>query len=555
MEIKIDKILGGKSAKIAKILVQKDQTISENQIVAYLETKKGNMPVKSTTNFKVKDIHKSEGDEVFIGDIIISSYEEKVTSSINNNIKSKIDSHCDLLVIGAGPGGYVAAIYAAQRGLNVILVEKEYLGGTCLNVGCIPTKALVKSSELLSQVYKSNLFGININSPQVDMNQVVEHKNKIVRQLSSGIEYLLEQNKIKLIIGEGYFVNESEVTVKGDINYNISFKNVIIATGSKISKISIPGIENKFVLNSTTALELCEIPKSLTIIGGGVIGMEFAFIYQNFGVEVNVIEYMPNILSILDNDLIEELTTAALEKNIKLYQNSKVIKIDKSENNKAIVTFEQDKQNKILISDKVLVAIGREANLENLRLENANIELDERKRNIKVNNKMQTNIPNIYAIGDVTGIMQLAHVASHQGITAVENILGHNREMDYSAVPNVIFTDPEIATVGVSEFELKNQNIKYKVSKFNYSGNGKALTMEKTKGFVKLIKKVDDNVIIGGSIIGIDASTLINVITVAIKHKLTEQQMIETIFPHPTTGEVIHEAFLGLGIGPIHYHE
>lgn len=555
MKIIIEKILGGKTAKIAKILVQKDDEISENQIVGYLETKKGNMPIKANSSFKVKEIHKLEGDEVAIGDVIISGYEENITHEIKNSPKSSMIHHCDLLVIGAGPGGYVAAIYAAQRGLDVTLIEKEYLGGTCLNVGCIPTKALVKSSDIVSEIKKSNLFGININTPQVDMNQVIEHKNKIVSQLSSGIEYLLERNKINLIFGEASFINENEILVQGENNYTITYNNLIIATGSKISKINIPGIDNDFILNSTTALDLRELPKTITIIGGGVIGMEFAFIYRNFGVDVNVIEYLPNILSILDDDLIEELTNAAQEKHIQLYCKAKVIKIDKSENNEAVITFEQNNENKILISDKVLLAIGRQANLENLKIENTNIELDEKRQNIKINNKMQTNISNIYAIGDVTGIMQLAHVASHQGIIAVENILEHNKEMDYTAVPNVIFTEPEIATVGASESELRKQGINYKLSKFSFSGNGKALTMEQTKGFIKLIKKTNDDTIIGGSIIGIDASTLINIITIAIKHKLTEQQMIETIFPHPTTGEVIHEAFLGLGIGAIHYHE
>lgn len=555
MEIKIERILGAKSAKIAKILVQKEQIISENQIVAYLETKKGNMPIKSTTSFKITKIHKSEGDEVYVGDVIISGNKEKSASSDGNITNHALNWQCDLLIIGAGPGGYVAAIYAAQRGFNVILIEKEYLGGTCLNVGCIPTKALVRSAELLDEIRNANLFGIKVNQPEVDLNLVIEHKNKIVNQLSSGIKFLLDQNKVRLIIGKASFINNSQVFVEGDNNYTITYKYSIIASGSKISKINIPGGEDDFVLNSTTALDLRKLPHSITIIGGGVIGMEFAFFYQSFGVKVNVVEYMPKILSTLDEDIIEELTMIAEKKGIKIYQNAKVLQINHSENNQAIISFEQDKLNKILTSEKVLVAIGREANLNNLKVENAKIELDNKKRYIKVNNKMQTNIPNIYAIGDVTGIMQLAHVASHQGITAIENILGNNRKMDYSAVPNVIFTNPEIATVGMSEAELKRKNIDHKVSKFYFTANGKALTMEQTKGFVKLIKQSNDNIIIGGSIIGIDASTLINIITMAVKHKITEQEMIETIFPHPTTGETIHEAFLGLKGKPIHFHE
>lgn len=340
--------------------------------------------------------------------------------------------------------------------------------------------------------------------------------------------------------------------VTGENSYRISAKNIIVATGSRISKVNIPGVDLPFVMNSTEALACEELPKVITIIGGGVIGMEFAFIYRNLGVEVHVVEFMDRLLTMLDSDISVEIMCLAQRAGIHIHTNSKVSKIQRADDGQAIVTYENSEGEHLLVSEKVLVAIGREPNLEGLDIEKAGIQLNERGKGIAVDKQMRTNVENVYAIGDVTNIIQLAHVASHQGITAVNTLLGESQDMHYSAVPNVIFTSPEIASVGLLEDECKENGLDYRVSKVSFASNGKALTMNEPEGFIKLIKDNGSGQIVGGSIIGPDASSLISSLTLAIANGLTEQQITQTIFAHPTTGEVIHEAAFGLGIGALH---
>ena len=567
MEITI-KNINGNSAKVGKINVSIGDIVKKNQILLQIETNKGNTPFKSTSSFKIKEIKVSEGQEVKKGDIlfIVDELEEVKENKKDNSVKvdyfanlikgKKENINTDVLIIGGGPGGYVSAIYAAKNGMNVILVEKDNLGGTCLNVGCIPTKAFVKSSEIYNEAILGEEFGFEIKEIKLQMEKVVERKNNIKNNLKSGIEYLLNKNNVKVIKGNAEFINNKTVLVKkGKDEYKINAENIIIATGSNISKINIKGIELPFVLNSTSALDNKKLPKSITIIGGGVIGMEFAFIYSNFGVKVNVVEYMDRLLTMVDDDVSCEIKEIAKENGINIYTSSKVNKIEKSENGEAIVFFENEGKDKYLVSENVLVAIGREPNIKNLCIENTDIKLNENGKGISVDNKLKTNVDNIYAIGDVTNKIQLAHVASHQGIVAIDNILGKNKEISYDYVPNVIFTSPEIANVGLTERQCNEKNINIKISKFPFSANGKALTMGETRGFIKLIKDIDENKIVGASVIGVDASTLISSLTLIIKNNISEDEIIETIFAHPTTSEVIHEAALGLSIGAIHYHE
>lgn len=567
MEITI-KNINGNSAKVGKINVSIGDIVKKNQILLQIETNKGNTPFKSTSSFKIKEIKVSEGQEVKKGDIlfIVDELEEVKENKKDNSVKvdyfanlikgKKENINTDVLIIGGGPGGYVSAIYAAKNGMNVILVEKDNLGGTCLNVGCIPTKAFVKSSEIYNEAILGEEFGFEIKEIKLQMEKVVERKNNIKNNLKSGIEYLLNKNNVKVIKGNAEFINNKTVLVKkGKDEYKINAENIIIATGSNISKINIKGIELPFVLNSTSALDNKKLPKSITIIGGGVIGMEFAFIYSNFGVKVNVVEYMDRLLTMVDDDVSCEIKEIAKENGINIYTSSKVNKIEKSENGEAIVFFENEGKDKYLVSENVLIAIGREPNIKNLGIENTDIKLNENGKGISVDNKLKTNVDNIYAIGDVTNKIQLAHVASHQGIVAIDNILGKNKEISYDYVPNVIFTSPEIANVGLTERQCNEKNINIKISKFPFSANGKALTMGETRGFIKLIKDIDENKIVGASVIGVDASTLISSLTLIIKNNISEDEIIETIFAHPTISEVIHEAALGLSIGAIHYHE
>ena len=564
MDIKLETISGhSKTSKIGKINVKVGDQVKVNDVLLQLETNKGNSPFKAKGNFKIEEIKVSEGDEVKVNDILfVVSGENKINSKpkvdyFGNMIKGKKeDIKTDLLIIGGGPGGYVAAIYAAKKGLNTVLVEKQELGGTCLNVGCIPTKALVKSSEVYKDALLGEEFGFEVENIKVKMDKVIDRKDKIKGNLVSGIDYLLSKNNVRVIKGSASFLDDKTVVAKkGKDEYKIEAKNIIVATGSKISKINIKGIDLPFVLNSTSALDNKNLPKSITIIGGGVIGMEFAFIYSNFGVKVNVVEYMDRLLTMVDDDISEEIKNIAKDNGINIYTSSKVTKIEEAENKDAIVFFENEGKEKYLISENVLVAIGREPNMDGLDIEKTSIELNDRGRGIKVDDTLKTNVPNIYAIGDVNNKMQLAHVASHQGIVAVDNILSKDKKMKYDCVPNVIFTAPEIASVGLTERECIENKINTKISKFPFSANGKALTMGESRGFIKIIKDIDNNKIVGASLIGVDASSLISTLTVIIKNNIKDEDIIDTIVAHPTTGEVLHEAALGLSIGALHYHE
>lgn len=564
MEIKLETISGNnKTSKIGKINVQVGYNVKTNEILLQLETNKGNSPFKAKGNFKIEEIKVSEGDEVKVGDILFIVSGESKTSNkpkvdyFGNMIKGKKeDVKADLLVIGGGPGGYVAAIYAAKKGLNTVLVEREKLGGTCLNVGCIPTKALVKSSEVYKDTLLGEEFGFEIENIKINMNKVIDRKNKIRENLVLGIDYLLSKNNVRVIKGDASFLDDKIIVAKrGKDEYRIEAKNIIVATGSKISKINIKGIDLPFVLNSKSALDNKNLPESITIIGGGVIGMEFAFIYSNFGVKVNVVEYMDRLLTMVDDDISEEIKNIARLNGINIYTSSKVTKIEESENGDAIVFFENEGKEKYLISENVLVAIGREPNMDGLNIEKTGIELNEKGKGIKVDNTLKTNIPGIYAVGDVNNKIQLAHVASHQGIIAVDNILSEDKEMKYDCIPNVIFTAPEIASVGLTEKACVENKINIKISKFPFSANGKALTMGENRGFIKIIKDIDNDKIIGASLIGADAASLISTLTVIIKNNIKDKDIVDTIFAHPTTGEVIHEAALGLSIGALHYHE
>lgn len=559
MIIKNIAIPDGKMGKVGKIQVKVGDSITVGDIVAQVETAKGNRPIKATTSGVILKILCEEGSEIASNAEMFEVDEREIisepqeTEAVREAPNTLEELNTDLLIIGAGPGGYVAAIYAAKHGLKVTLVEKSELGGTCLNWGCIPTKALVKSSEIFHNVQNAAHFGVNLDGNiSVNMKQVIKRKDEVKDRLVSGIDFLMKKNEIHVISGQAFFLDGNTVAVTGKESYMVKAKDIIVATGSKISKIGILGIDLPFVMNSTTALSCTELPKSIVIIGGGVIGMEFACIYKNFGVDVHVIEFMDRVLTMVDTDISMEIQDIAKEIGIIVYTSSKVTKIQSSVDGKAVLTYEDKDGEHLLVSEKVLVAIGREPNLENLEIEKSGVTLNHKGRGIQVDASMRTNIEHIYAVGDVTNIIQLAHVASHQGIVAVDNILNKGKEMDYSAVPNVIFTTPEIASVGIGEDEAKEKALDVSVSKFSYAANGKALTMNEPRGFIKLVKDNETGKIIGCSIIGADASSLISVLTMGIANGLTEKEITETIFPHPTTGEVIYEAALELGIGALH---
>ncbi|HBJ2609026.1 dihydrolipoyl dehydrogenase [Clostridium botulinum] len=457
-----------------------------------------------------------------------------------------------LVVIGGGPGGYVAAIRGAQLGAEVTLIEKEKLGGTCLNIGCIPTKVLLHSSELLNEIKEARTLGIEVNNEvKINWTQLQNRKNTVVNTLVSGVSSLLEHNKVKVINGTAAFEGKSSIKVTKDQgeSENIQFDNVIISSGSVPFIPPIEGRELEGVIDSTGALSLDSIPKSMVIIGGGVIGIEFANIFNSLGCKVTVIEMLPYILPPVDREISEILKEKLKKDGIDIYNNCKVTKIENNNEN-LNVSFEEDNDKLNIEAQKVLIAVGRRANISNLNLESTGVYIE--KGCIWVNDNMETNIKGIYAIGDCTGKNMLAHVASDQGIIAVENIMGKNKKMDYKTVPACVYTKPELASVGLTEEQAKQKGVDYKVGKFPLIYNGKSLIMNDTEGFIKIIADKKYEEILGVHILGPRATDLITEAALALRLEATLEEIITTVHAHPTIGEAMKEAALAVNKEAIH---
>ncbi|APC80097.1 TPA: dihydrolipoyl dehydrogenase [Clostridium botulinum] len=457
-----------------------------------------------------------------------------------------------LVVIGGGPGGYVAAIRGAQLGAEVTLIEKEKLGGTCLNIGCIPTKVLLHSSELLNEIKEARTLGIEVNNEvKINWTQLQNRKNTVVNTLVSGVSSLLEHNKVKVINGTAAFEGKSSIKVTKDQgeSENIQFDNVIISSGSVPFIPPIEGRELEGVIDSTGALSLDSIPKSMVIIGGGVIGIEFANIFNSLGCKVTVIEMLPYILPPVDREISEILKEKLKKDGIDIYNNCKVTKIENNNEN-LNVSFEEDNDKLNIEAQKVLIAVGRRANISNLNLESTGVYIE--KGCIWVNDNMETNIKGIYAIGDCTGKNMLAHVASDQGIIAVENIMGENKKMDYKTVPACVYTKPELASVGLTEEQAKEKGIDYKVGKFPLIYNGKSLIMNDTEGLIKIIADKKYEEVLGVHILGPRATDLITEAALALRLEATLAEIITTVHAHPTIGEAMKEAALAVNKEAIH---
>jgi dihydrolipoamide dehydrogenase len=457
-----------------------------------------------------------------------------------------------IAIIGSGPGGYVAALRAGQLGAETVLIEKEALGGTCLNWGCIPTKAFVRSAEVFSDIQNAKDFGIKVEKAELDFPAVVKRKDKIVKRLVRGIDHLLGKNDVDRIEGKASFVDQKHLKIEAESGtVEIEAENIIIATGSQAAVLPIPGAELEGILDSREALDLEDLPDSMVIVGGGVIGMEFAFIFNNFGVDVTVIEFLDQLVSGVDTDIASELNRAARRRRISVKTSAEVKEIKKTDGSYQVIYQEKDKE-KTVSAAKVLMAVGRKPYTEGLKLDNAGVEVLDKRKAVLVNKKMKTNVDGIYAVGDVTDKILLAHVASHQGVIAVENIMGMDRKMNYQAVPGAIFSSPEIGTVGLSEAEAEAEGIDYGVGTFPFAASGKVMAMGEREGKVKIITEKESDKIIGAALIGIEASDLIAELTLAVNLGLTAEDLRETIHAHPTTAEVIHEAALDLADGAIH---
>lgn len=460
-------------------------------------------------------------------------------------------SEIDVVIIGGGPGGYVSAIKAAHLGLKAVLVEKDKLGGVCLNKGCIPTKALVSTAEVLNHIQRAGEFGIQVKDYSFDFPAIMKRKDLITRRLSSGVEQLMKANQVRIVRGEGQIIEPGTVEILDADGQKeiIKTKNIIIATGSSVMKLPIPGLDVEGVITSDEALSLSELPSRMLIIGGGVVGIEFAGIFKALGVEVTVVEMLPRILLPIDEEIARRLTQILKRKGIEILTDCKVKGIKKNNQNLEVLVSTSEGEKK-LETEKVLLAAGRVPELGNIDVQGLGIELDGRA--IMVDEKMRTNIPGIYAVGDVVGKIMLAHVASREGIVAVENISGKEVLMDYRAVPNCVFSMPEVASVGLTEEEARKENNNIKVSKFPFMANGKALGMGETEGMVKIIADGDTLELLGLHILGVHASDLIAEGTLALSMEATAEEIINTIHAHPTLAEAIAEAAEGITGKPIH---
>lgn len=457
----------------------------------------------------------------------------------------------DIAIIGGGPGGYTAAIRAAQLGARAVLIEAENLGGTCLNRGCIPTKALYKSARMIDELNHAPEFGIKLEGFTVDISEIMQRKQRIVDRLKEGIVQLIKANSIEMVYGKASLVSREKVKVvdpQGNENV-ITAKNIIIATGSVPSKPPIAGANLPGVMTSDEILSNQSVPKSLVIIGGGVVGIEFAGIFNALGSRVTVIEFLPRILANMDSEISRKSVFSLKKKGIGIETDTKVMQISRDEKSFRVLT-EGKKGGNEICADAVLLAAGRSPNVEGLELETLGIQYD--KAGMRVDGNCQTNAAGIYAIGDVTGGQMLAHVAAEEGIAAVDHIMGMKSCMNYGAVPGCVFSFPEIASVGLSEEDAKEKGMDYSSSKFLFGANGKALTLGEEEGFVKVLAETQTKRIIGVHIMGPHASDLIHEAALAVEKKMTAEDLSSVIHAHPTLSEAFMEAVLGIENKAIH---
>ncbi|HLR42591.1 MAG TPA: dihydrolipoyl dehydrogenase [Pseudogracilibacillus sp.] len=456
----------------------------------------------------------------------------------------------DTLVVGAGPGGYVAAIRAAQLGQKVTIVDKGALGGTCLNVGCIPSKALIQAGHLTQAAHGNEELGITTENVQVDFGKVQEWKGSVVDRLTSGVEMLLKGNKVDIVKGEVYFVDNNNVRVMDETqSQTYTFKNCIIATGS--TPIEIPSFPfSERVLDSTGGLALEEAPESLVVIGGGYIGTELGSAYANFGTKVTIIEGEKEILATFEKQMSNIVTKRLKSKGAEIVTSALAKGVEETDNG-VKVTYEANGEETTVEADYVLVTVGRRPNTADIGLEQAGVELDD-KGLVKIDKQCRTSVDNIYAIGDIVAGLPLAHKASYEGKVAAEAISGKKTEIDYIGMPAVVFTDPEMASVGYTEKEAKDAGIEIKAARFPFAANGRALSLNDTEGFMKLITRKEDGLVIGGQIVGPSASDMIAEVGLAIEAGMTAEDIALTVHAHPTLGEITMEAAeVALGT-PIH---
>ncbi len=453
------------------------------------------------------------------------------------------EQNFDIVIIGGGPGGYVAAIRAAQLGFNTALVEKAHLGGICLNWGCIPTKALLRSSEIHHLLHHLDEYGLKAENISFDFKKVIERSRKVAAQLSGGIKHLMKKNKVTVFEGHGKLLGKGKIAVEGNPAMVLSAKHIIIATGARARVL--PGLEpdGKLVWSYREAMTPDAMPKSVLVVGSGAIGVEFASFYRNMGAEVTIAEVMDRIVPVEDADISAFARKQFEKQGMKILTSAKVVKLDKAANNVTAHVEVGGKVEKITV-DCVISAVGITANTENIGLENTKVKLD--RGHIVVNQWLQTDEPGVYAIGDVAGAPWLAHKASHEGVICVEKIKGlpDVHPMKVENIPGCTYCTPQIASVGLTEAKAKEKGHQVKVGKFPFIGNGKAIALGEPEGFVKTVFDAKTGELLGAHMVGAEVTEMIQGYGIAKTLESTETELMHTVFPHPTLSEMMHESVL-----------
>lgn len=461
-------------------------------------------------------------------------------------------SSADAIVVGGGPGGYVAAIRAAQLGGKVVLIERDELGGVCLNWGCIPTKVMLSSADAYDLIARrSGELGVNVGDVSLNYAKVLDRRDKVVKQLISGVHFLMKKHNVTVIKGTGKLTSRTsvEVTDADGKKETISGQNIIIATGSEPVPLPIPGLDGENVWDSTAALRATEVPKKLLIIGGGAIGVEWGYMFRMFGSQVTIVELLSQLLPLSDSEIAGELRKILEKREIRILTESRVTEVEHKKDGELATVASGDSAQQIE-ADKIVVAVGRRPLSAGLGLEELGLTTD--RGRIVVDERMQTNIPHIYAIGDVVGGLLLAHKASEEGVVAAENCMGRIRKMSYESIPTTIYTTPEVATVGITESAAREKGIDFRVGKFFFRANGKALGLGERDGFVKFIVDSKYGEILGCHMIGPHVTDLIHEVVVGMQAEATIDEIGRAVHAHPTLSEVVHEAALDVDGESIH---
>ena len=543
MKIKLPDIGDFTNVDVIEILVKVGQLVNKNDHLISIETDKASIEIPSEYDGEVHSIDVSVGDKVSQGDLIVTmkmqdqnySLEKKESTKPQSKSTNSNKINTDLLVLGAGPGGYTAAFRAADLGLNVTLVERwPVLGGVCLNVGCIPSKALLHAAKVIDDAAAMGDHGIKFSKPKINPKLLNSWKDSIIKKLTTGLDQLAKQRKVKVIYGNGNFISPNELILNDkDI---ISFSQCIIAVGSESA--SLPDMpDDKRIMNSSSALEIESIPKNLLVVGGGIIGLEMACVYSSLGAEVSIVELTDSLMPETDSDLVQPYLKIIKNRYKDILLNTKV-KNMKANGSGIKVIFETDEKIEEKNYERVLVAVGRRSNGLDIDLEIAGVAVDDQGI-ITVDKKMKTNQSHIFAIGDITGNPMLAHKASHQGKVAAEVAAGLKSAFDARVIPSVAYTDPEIAWVGLTENEAKQSGINYEKTKFPWAASGRSLTNSRDEGFTKLLFDKETGRVIGGGIIGNCAGDLIAEIALAIEMGADAADIGMTVHPHPTLSETI----------------